>query len=174
MTATAQNGWSGTVTYSVTAGLPAGATAKILGNLITISTTTSVVAGSYAFTISGTDGIRAQTITATLVVTAPGFSITISPSSRTVIRPVTGSVSTTYTVTMASLGGFTGAVTLAASGATTGLTVALGSTTIANASGTSTLTAVVTSSARKGNSTLTVKATSGALSKSATATLLVN
>ena len=174
MTASAQNGWSGTVTYSVTAGLPAGATAKVTGNLITVSATLSVVAGSYTFTISGTDGIRAHTANATLVVTAPAFTIAITPASRTLLRPATGSVSTTYTVTVASVGGFTGTVTLAASGATTGLTLALSPTTIANAAGTSTLTVSVTSSARKAANSLTVKATSGSITRSATATLLVN
>ena len=173
VTATAASGWSGTVTDSVTAGLPAGATAKVVGNLITVSTLTSVVAGSYVFTINGTDGIRAHTVTATLVVTAPTFTIAITPTSRTVTRPATGSVSTTYAVSVASVGGFTGTVTLAASGAVTGLTLALSPTTIANASGTSTLTASVTSSARIATNTLTVKATSGSISKSATATLVV-
>jgi hypothetical protein len=174
MTATALNGWTGTVTYSVTAGLPTGATAQVSGNVITVSTVTSVTPGSYNFTIQGTDGVRTHTVTATLVVSSPTFGIVFGPSSGNVARP-SGSavVTTTYQVTVTSIGGFSGTVNLTAGGATTGISLAMSSPSVA-AGGSVTLTATVTSSAKKGNHTLTVTGTSGSITQSASASLKVN
>jgi hypothetical protein len=169
MTATPINGWTGTVTYSVTSGLPSGATATVSGSAITIATTTAVAAGSYSFTIQGTDSIHTHTTTATLVVTSPTFSISASPSSLSVSRPGVA----TYTVTVSPTGGFTGTVNLTASGGATGITLALSPASVTG-SGTSALTATVTSSAKKGSRKLTVTGTSGSITKSTSVTLQIN
>jgi len=178
VTPTALNGWAGSVTYTVTAGLPAGAFANISGNLISILTTAGTTpAGSFNFTISGTDGTLTHTTSATLVVSvpaAPTFSISISPNSQSVKRPGNGSVSATYTVTLTATSGYSKTVTLTPGGATTGVSLNLSPTSIANGTGTSTFTATVTSSAKKGNNNFTVTATDGSATKSATASLRVN
>lgn len=108
VTPVALNGWSGTVTLSVTAGLPAGATAYVAGNVIAISTTTGVTGGSYNFTIQGTDGTRTHTVGATLAVSAPDFSLTVSPTSQTVMP---GGTTGKYTLTATALNGWSGTVT---------------------------------------------------------------
>ena len=171
MTATPANGWTGTVSYSVT-GLPNGATAKVVGNQITVATTTSLAAGTYSFTIAGTDGKKTHTIGAYVVVAAPTFTLTLTPSAQTITRPSSGSATATYTVTVTSVGGFAGTVNLTASGGTTGLTVAVTPATITG-SGTAKLTATVTNSARSGTRSLSLKGTSGSKSVSATASLTV-
>jgi len=178
VTPTALNGWAGSVSYTVTAGLPTGAFANITGNLISILTTAGTTpAGTYNFTISGTDGTLTHTTSATLVVSvpaAPTFSISISPNSQSVKRPGNGSVSATYTVTLTATSGYSKTVTLTPGGATTGVSLNLSPTSIANGTGTSTFTATVTSSAKKGNNNFTVTATDGSATKSATASLRVN
>ena len=117
-TVTAVNGFAGTVTFGV-GGLPAGATASfnpasVAGSgSTTLSVTTSgtTAPGSYPLTISATSGSLSHTTSVTLVVNGD-FSISASPSSVTVPR----GGNATYTVTIAAGAGFTGTVTLSASG----------------------------------------------------------
>jgi Phosphate-induced protein 1 conserved region len=177
--ATPVNGWSNTVTYTVTAGLPAGALANISGNSIAISTTPGVTpGGSYNFTISGTDGTLTHTTSATLVVTVPAppsFSITVSPGSQSVKRPGSGSTTVSYAVTLTPATGYSGNVSLTISGSTTGVSLSLSSSgPFSGGSGTSTLKATVTSSAKKGNNTVTVTGTDGTTTKSSNASVRVN
>jgi hypothetical protein len=178
VTAAPSNGWSGTVTYTVPTTMPAGAFASVNGNVITISTTAGTTpAGTYNFTISGTDGTLTHTASAALVVTvppAPTFSIGISPSSQGVKRPATGSATATYTVTLTAASGYTGTVFLSTGGATTGVSLSLSTASIQNGSGTATLTATVTSSSKKGNHGLTVTGKDATTSKSVSASLQVN
>jgi len=177
VTATALNGWTGTVTYLVTAGLPTNATASVNGNLITIGTTGSVTPGSYTFTIQGTDGTRTHTVSATLVVTAPSFTLSVSPASNTVSRPTGSATATaTYTVTVTPSGGFNGMVNLTATGGSTGVTLSLNpaSVTVSGSNVTSVLTATVTSSAKKGNQKLTITGKGGGITATANASLMIN
>ncbi len=170
VTAALLNGYSGTPSYSVTSGLPSGATASVSANLITIATTTATAAGTYVFTITGKDsgaGLT-NTTTATLVVNAPpppSFTLSISPSSSTVNRP--GSAA--YTVTITPVNGFNGTVTLSASPSKTGLGYSFSSVT----SGKATLTVTVSNSAKRGTTTITVTGKSGTISKTAAASLQV-
>jgi len=169
------NGWSKSVAYSVTGGLPAGASANISGNLITISTASTTPGGSYNFTISGTDGSLTHTTSATLVVSvpaAPTFSLSMGPGSQSLKRPANGSASATYTATVAADAGYTGSVTLSFSGGTTGVTIAASTASISGGNGSATVT--VTSSAKKGNTTLTVTGKDGTTTKSASASLRIN
>ena len=98
----------------------------------------------------------------------PDFSIAVSPASRTVVRPA----STTYTITIGALNGFTGAVNLAVSNLPRNATASFSPTSI-NGAGTSTLTISTTSNTRAGTRSLTITGTSGAISHSATASLTV-
>ena len=171
VTATPLNGYQGTPTYNVTSGLPSTATASVSGSVITIKTTTAIAAGTYVFTITGTDASAglSNTTTAALVVNAPpppSFTLSISPSSNTVKRP--GSAA--YTVTITPVNNFSGTVALSASPSKTGLSYSFSPIT---SGGTSTLTVNVTNSAKRGTVTITVTGKSGTISKTATASLQV-
>jgi len=103
---------------------------------------------------------------------APDFSLSLSPSSSSVTQ---GGVAS-YTATVSALNGFTGTVSLTASGQPSGSTASLSSTSI-NASGTSTLSITTSASTSTGTTTLTVTGSStggsGTLTHSATASLTV-
>jgi hypothetical protein len=177
VTAAPLNGWSKSVTYSVTGGLPAGASANVSGNLITIGTSSTTPGGSYNFTISGTDGSLTHTTSATLVVSAPAaptFNISMGPSSQSVKRPGSGSVATTYTATVTAATGYIGSVTLSFGGGTTGVTIASSTASISGGNGSATVTVTVTSSAKKGSTTITVTGKDGTTTKSASTSLRIN
>ena len=72
------------VTYSVTSGLPTGATAPpVTGSggssqnaTLTVSISATTLAGSYTLNISGTDGLTPRTTTATLIVSKRSLNFT--------------------------------------------------------------------------------------------------
>jgi hypothetical protein len=84
-------GYSNSVTLSVTGGLPAGATWGFTPTQVTPGGTTSsslwvtvpagAAAGSYTFTISGTDGTTTRTTQATVVVQPSPPTVTATPSA---------------------------------------------------------------------------------------------
>jgi hypothetical protein len=98
----------------------------------------------------------------------PDFTIAASPASRT----VTAGSSTTYTVSVGALNGFTGTVSLAASGLPSGATAAFAPATITG-SGTSTLTVTTSSSAAAGTANLTITGTSGSRQRTAAVSMTV-
>jgi Fibronectin type III domain len=102
---------------------------------------------------------------------SPDFSLSVAPTSRTVSR----GASTTYTVTVTALNGFSGTVTLASSisPAATGLTMSFSGTTVTG-SGSSTLTVTTTRRTTKRTYTITITATSSGLVHTATVTLIVH
>jgi hypothetical protein len=173
------NGFTGSVTLSVS-GLPSGASATFGTNPITggsgtsamnVTTSTSTPAGTYTLTIAGTSGSLTHTATATLVVHAigpPGFSISVSPSSQTVVRPN----STTYTVTVTALNGFTGTVTFSTRGLPFGATASFSPTSVVGG-GTSTLTIRTTSSTSAGTFNVRIRGSSGGSTHSVTVQLIV-
>src|SRR5205807_1575236 len=175
----AVNGFTGTVMLSVS-GLPTGATGSFTPTSVTgsgtsnlaVTTASTTPAGTYTLTITGTSGILTHSTTVSLVVNAPAtpnFSISASPSSQT----VTAGGNTTYTVTVGALNGFTGAVTLSASGLPTGANGTFTPASVAG-SGTSTLTVTTMSSTPVGTYTLTITGTGGSLVHSTTVSLVVN
>lgn len=97
----------------------------------------------------------------------PDFSLSPSPGSLTITQGSNGS----STITVAPQNGFTGSVTLAASGLPNGVTASF-STNPTTA--TSTLTLAASSTATTGTSTATVTGTSGSLSHTTTVALTVN
>src|SRR5262249_42258610 len=117
----ALSGFAGTVNLSIS-GLPGGGTARFYSTAgagawrgpLTMATSATTPAGNYTLTMTGTSGTLTHSTTVVLVVNAvtPDFSISATPASQTVTR---GS-STTYTVTVGSLNGFTGTVALSATG----------------------------------------------------------
>ncbi|HWS86099.1 MAG TPA: CHRD domain-containing protein [Pyrinomonadaceae bacterium] len=121
---------------------------------------------------SSGDNIYFTFKSATFQPAAPDFQVSVSPSSRTVVR---GS-NATYDVTVTPLNGFTGAVTLSASGLPAGATAGFQPASV-NIDGASPQTSVLTvstaGSTTTGPHTFNVNATSGALSHSAQAGLNV-
>jgi endoglucanase len=172
------NGFNGSVAMSVT-GLPAGAIGSFNpasisngsgSSTLTISTATTTAAGSYPLTITGTSGSLSHAVNATLVVNTPDFTLSASPSSRT----ITVGNSTTYTASVSPLNGFNGAVALSVSGLPANATGSFNPNSVSGGSGTSTLTVSTTSSTLSGTFTVTITGTSGNLNHSAIVTLVLN
>jgi hypothetical protein len=108
-----------------------------------------------------------------LITGSPGFTISVSPASKSVAP----GGSAQYTVTLASVYGFTGSVSLAASGLPSGATASFNPTSVslaAGGQGSSTLTVTTTGSTPVGTSTITVQGTSGSVSQGATASFVVS
>ncbi len=167
ITVSPQNGFTGAVNLTVT-GAPSGATATLSPTSVTTSGTSTLTlnsgtaaAGNYTVTVTGTSGSITKTIQVAWAVTAVDFTLTASPSS---VSTASGATSTS-TITVTAQGGFTGPVTLTASGAPAGGTATLSPTSVAG-SGTSTLT-LAAGTAGAGTYTVTVTGTSGALTHSA-------
>jgi hypothetical protein len=174
LTITRLNGFTGSVTLSAS-GLPSGVTAAFSPNPATTSSTLTLTAistattGTSTVTVTGTSGTLTHTATVSLTVSAastPGFTLTASPVSVSVAKGSHGAT----TVTIHPTGGFTGAVTLSATGMGAGTTAAFGTNP---ATGTSTLTFTASSTATTGSSTVTITGTSGDLTQTTTVTVVV-
>jgi subtilase family serine protease len=98
--------------------------------------------------------------------TGPSFSLTANPSSLSIAEGSSG----TSTITVVPADGFTGNVTLSASGLPNGVTAGFNPNPTST---TSTLTLTVSGSAATGTSTITIGGTSGSLSASTTIQLTV-
>jgi subtilase family serine protease len=98
---------------------------------------------------------------------SPSFTLSASPSSVTVTQGSSG----TSTITVTDVGGFSGSVTLAASGLPSGVTATFGTNPTTS---TSTLTLTASSSATTGTATVTITGTSGSLTATTTIALTVN
>jgi hypothetical protein len=178
-TVAASGGFTGVVTFSVS-GLPSGASASFNPTSVTgsgsstmsVSTSTTTPAGTYTLTITGTSGTLSHSTTVKLVVNpvggTPDFTISVSPTSRTVSRGSSG----TYTVTIGAVNSFTGTVSLSVSGLGSRVTGTFSPTSVTG-SGTSTLTIQAARNASRGTRTITITGVSGSLNHSTTATLTV-
>jgi kumamolisin len=135
---------------------------------MSITVASSTAAGTYPITVTGTSGSTVETTTVSLTVTGTtaGFSISASPTSISVARGSSGSVTITSSVT----GGFNSAIALSATGQGSGVTITFTPTSITGA-GTSTMKITVSSSASRGNRTITISGKSGSTTHTATVTL---
>ncbi|HXH51393.1 MAG TPA: hypothetical protein VNM47_18805, partial [Terriglobia bacterium] len=178
ITANALDGFAGTVNLSVGTTCPTGLTCTFGSTSIsaggstslTISGTNSVSTSStFTITVTGTSGALTHTVNAGLTVNPPppDFSLSATPPSQT----VTPGTAATYTVTIAPSGGFTGNVTLNASGFPSGVTVGFSPNP---ATSTSNMTVTTGTSTPGGTYTLTITGTSGALTHTTTVSLTVN
>ncbi len=178
VTVGALNGYSGTVSFSVS-GLPTGAGAtfnptSVTGSgtsTMTVTTSSTTPAGSYPLTITGSDGTLTHTANVTLVVNSVAsgdFTISASPASQTVKR---GS-STSYAVTITGSGGFAGTVSFSVIGLPQRSNASFTPSTVTG-SGNSTLTVKTNKPTPTGTYTLIITGTSGSLIHTATVTLVV-
>jgi subtilase family serine protease len=99
--------------------------------------------------------------------TTQSFTLSASPNSLTITQGNNG----TSTITVTDLGGFSGSVTLAASGLPSGVTAGFNPNPTTT---TSTLTLTASSTATIGSATVTITGTSGSLMATTTIALTVN
>src|SRR5205807_489655 len=102
------------------------------------------------------------------VTTGPDFSLSASPASRSITAGSSGS----YTVSVAVVGGFGGAVSLSLSGLPAGATASFSPLTVTGA-GSSTLTVSSARTTPPGTYTLTITAVSGGTTRSTTVVFAV-
>lgn len=163
---------TGTVTFLD--GGSAFGTGTLSGGRASLSTS-SLSIGSHQITATyGGDSNAACSTSSPLTQTvnsapAGDFSISASPSSRTVNR---GS-STTYAVSIKRVSGFTGSVGLSVSGLPSGASGTFSTNPITNPGTSSTLTVRTTSTTPTGTSRLTITGSSGSLVHTTTVTLQI-
>ena len=170
---TRSGGFSSEVSFTVT-GLPAGATPAFTppattgdSSTLAIATTAAVPGGTYPLTVTATGGGLTRTATATLVVSAPDFTLAATPPSQTVAP----GEATTFGVTVTRVNGFADAVGFTVSGLPAGAT---GSFAPASTTGTATtLTIGTNTSVAAGTYVLTITGTAGAVTRTTTVTLVV-
>jgi hypothetical protein len=135
--------------------------------VLTFTASATATAGTATVTITGTSGSTTATTSFTLTVSsASGFPLAASPTALSVTQGSTA----TDTITVTDVGGFTGSVTLAASGLPSGVTAAFGTNP---ATSTSVLTLTASSTATTGTSTVTITGTSGSTTATTTISLTV-
>jgi len=171
LTVSPTNGFTGTVTLTTSAP-PSGASISVSPTTITNSGTATLTlnagtaaAGTYAVTVTGTSGsLTHQTSVAWSISAAPDFTIAASPASVSTTQGSSGS----STVTVSSLNGFTGTVSLSASGAPSGASASVSPSSVVG-SGSATLS-LASGTAAAGTYSVTVRGTSGSLSHATSVT----
>jgi hypothetical protein len=175
ITVNPSNGFTGSVTLSAS-GLPSGVSASFGTNpttstsVVTLTASSSAATGTATVTITGTSGSLTHTTTISLTVNAPvtpDFSLSTSPASLTVTQGNSGS----STVTVNPVNGFTGSVTLSASGLPSGVTASFGTNPTTSAS---VVTLSASSTATTGTASVTITGTSGTLTHTTTISLTVS
>jgi len=172
ITVSPQNGFSGGVSLSAS-GLPSGVSASFSPNpatatsTLTLTATSTATSGTVPVTITGSSGSLTNTTTITLTVTpAPNYTLSATPSSLTVTQGTSG----TSTITVSPQNGFSGGVSLSASGLPSGVSASFSPNP---ATATSTLTLTATSTATTGTVALTITGSSGSLTNTTTINLTV-
>ncbi len=128
--------------------------------------------GRYPIAVTGTSGGLAHTVTVTVTVAAPvarDFRLSAAPATARVVR----GRSATYTIDVASLGGFTGRVTLSRSGVPP-RTSTVWSTRWVTKSGRVTMQLRTTSRTPRGTYTVTVTGVSGSITHRVPVKLVVS
>lgn len=172
LTATGQNGFSGTVSWSFPNGLPSGVTATpdppAAGNSspFTLTASLSATPGTYNITVTGTSGALAHNTTAVLTIGTPDFSVSVTGSQT--VPP--GGTSNNYTLTATPLNGFSGTVNWSFGSLPAGITAAPNPPAPGNSS-TFKLTATT---AGPGSYNIPVTGKSGTLTHATSTTLVVS
>ena len=139
---------------------------------MSLAVASSTATGTYTITVTGTASSETQTTTVSLTVTtagaSPDFTISASPTSLTVSRGHSGSV----TITTKVSGGFSSSIALSATGAPSGVTITFTPSSIAApGSGTSTMTITVPRRGSISTSTITITGTGGGKTHTTTVSL---
>lgn len=176
ITVTPANGFNSGVTLAAS-GLPTGVTASFSPNpttsgssVLTLTASGSATTGGpVTVTITGTSGTLSETTTVAVTVNAaPTFSLAAQSPSLS----VTQGASNTDTITITPANGFSGNVSLSASGLPAGVTASFSPNPATTSSSVLTLTASASATAG-GPVTVTVTGTSGSLTESTTVALTV-
>src|SRR5271163_4959794 len=124
ITVSPQSGFNGSVSLSAS-GLPSGVTATFnpasttSASTLTLTASSGAPTGTATVTLTGTSGNLSNATTISLTVTAaPSYSLSASPNSLTISQGANAA----STITVAPQGGFTGSVSLSASGLPSGVT----------------------------------------------------
>ena len=180
VTATALNGFTGTVNVSV-AGLVSGVTVSPSTltlspgspQMLTLAAGSSAAAGTSTITLTGASGSQTHMATVALTVAAspsPDFSLTVSPASLDLTAGASGQ---TVAVTANAINGFSGDVSVSLTGLPSGVTASPSTLTLTpGASQNLTLTAAASSAG--GMTPITVTGTSGGLTHTAAIALTVS
>ena len=153
-------------------GSPATSTAQNPGN-VTFNTPGMYTVSLTVIDATGNSDPNPPTRTITVLPTSPDFDITVSPAAQEVVP----GGSTTYTVTVTPLSGFTGTVNLSVdsqNGFPTGITSGGFSPPSITTGGSSTLTMQTSTATVPYALSLTITGTSGTISHTASTSLLVN
>jgi N-acetylneuraminic acid mutarotase len=154
--------------------LPSGVTAQWGTNpttatsVLTLTASGTATPGTAYVTITGTSGILTTTTTLSLtVIPPPSFTLSVNPRILTINEGVSGAT----TITVTDVGGFSGGVTLAASGLPSGVTAQWGTNPT---TGSSVLTLTASATAALGTTTVTITGSSpGVPSETTTLNLTV-
>jgi len=168
-------GFTGSVTLSAS-GLPSGVTASFAtdpttgSSLLTLAASGTAPAGTSTVTITGTSGALTPATTSLrlTVNTKSGGTFTLAPAASSV--SVTQGSNVTDTVSVRDVNGFTGNVTLVASGLPSGVIASFGTNPT---TGSSVVTFAASSTAVVGTYTITINGSSGTLTASTTIALTV-
>jgi hypothetical protein len=131
-----------------------------------VTTTSAAVIGSYPFTMIATDGTVTEQVSSKLNI--GDFGISITPSTAN--APTTGSAS--YSLTISSINGYSGAVQTSISGLPAGATVTSGLGSLTAGTSSSSLN-IQTTNVATGSYPFTVTGTADSFTRSASATLVV-
>src|SRR5467141_3316029 len=184
ITVTSLNGFTGTVTLTDSIS-PATSSPPVVSlssssltlssggsatSTLSITTSASTTPGSYTILVMGASGGLSHSVSLTLTVSqSSDFSLA---SSATTLQILAGS-SGTSTITVASIGGFSGTVSLSVS-AGTGLTASINPTSLSLGSGGTATSTLTVASGSVGNYTVTVTGTSGSLVHSVSVLVVVS
>ncbi len=173
ITVSPQSGFNGNVSFTAS-GLPSGVTASFnptssaSASTLTLTASSTAAIGTATVTVTGASGILTNTTTVSLTVNPPGtYALSASPNSLTIVQGANGS----STITVTPQNGFTGNVSLSASGLPSGVTASFNPTSTAS---TSALTLTASSTAATGTASVTITGSSGSLVSTTTLTLTVN
>jgi subtilisin family serine protease len=173
ITVTALNGFNGTVNLAVT-GLPLGVTASLSpssvagSGTVTLTLQTSVaLSSSLPITLQATSGSLMNL--ATVIVNGPNFTLSATSGSLN----VTPGSAVSSPITVTAFAGFSGVVTLSATGLPGGVTASFVPPSVTGSGG-STLTLTADSTAMPGSYSITLQGASGALVNTLGLTLVVN
>ncbi len=171
-------GFTGTINFSISV-TPTGLTASISPASISLSpggsgsstlTINSSKVGTYTVIVTGTSGSSTHSVTIT--VNVQDFTLAVNPSSLSLAAGTSGTV----IISIASMAGFTGTVSLSAVCTPSGPRLSLSSSSVSlssGGSGTSTLTVRTLHKTPPGTYTITITATSGSLAHTVTVVLTV-